>query len=357
MQADLDRAVTPPAITGAVLALRQPHRIQFDGASGRVGLRNANATQPNARFRAGSITKLFTAVLVLQLVDEGRIALSDSLPALWPEIAKNAPHADDITLERLLNHTSGLTDFASQPGFLAAVRTDPHRHWEPEELVAIALAAGPVHPPGGDWYYASTNYVILGSIAERASGLSLPELLHTKITRPLGLTNTTYPSDQRLDAPYLGGAQDTDADGDLDDVTDWDPSYAGAAGTVITTSADLCAFLSALMHGTLLRAPTLERMLQPVPTDREGAGYGLGITVLGDELYGHAGLLPGYTAGAFIHRDADVSVALCLNAGDEANAGLSLLLRAFDEVGVELSPRAEAALRTANFPIDALVAR
>ena len=132
------------------------------------------------RFRIGSITKTFVAALVLHLVEDGRLTLGDSVERWLPDLL---PDGRSITVRELLSHTSGLFDYVEDERVLR----NTGRRWMPKELVAVAAAHSREHPPGGSFAYSSTNYILLGLIAERAGGATLERQLRARLFRPLGL--------------------------------------------------------------------------------------------------------------------------------------------------------------------------
>ena len=138
----------------------------------------------DARFRVGSITKTLVAALVLDLVQDGSLRLDDTVARWLPGLV---PQGTAITVKQLLRHTSGIADYVDDPRVLRA-----GTRWRPEELVRIAIAQGPAGKPGERFAYASTNYVVLGMVAERAGGAPLATLLTRRIFAPLRLRETRY---------------------------------------------------------------------------------------------------------------------------------------------------------------------
>src|SRR5438876_2447537 len=157
-------------------------------ARGVSVIRGQIPLSPDDRFRIGSITKTFVAVVVLQLVGEHRLRLDDTVERWLPGLV---PGGRRITVRELLEHTSGLADYPNDSGFLRRTLAQPRRHWEPGELVRVAVAMGPVARPGRRFIYGSTNYILLGMIAQRVAGTSLARQLRDRIFWPLGLQDTS----------------------------------------------------------------------------------------------------------------------------------------------------------------------
>jgi D-alanyl-D-alanine carboxypeptidase len=194
----------------------------------------------------------------------------------------------------LLNHTSGLFNYTegldlSPEGWLA----QRYRSWQPEELVALAVSHPPLFAPGTDWSYSNTNYVLLGMVIEAVTGRGYATEIRNRIIRPLHLRQTESPG-TRLDiaGPHAHGY--LPVDGSPVDVTRLNPSIAGAAGDLISSTADLNTFFKALLTGRLLRPAQLAEMQTTVA----GHGYGLGLEretlPCGTEVFGHGGDIFGY---------------------------------------------------------------
>jgi D-alanyl-D-alanine carboxypeptidase len=261
-------------------------------------------------FEIGSITKTFMATLTLHLVAERRLRLDDTVQRWLPGVV---PNGDHVTVKMLLNHTSGLFNYTNDPALLQAVSTDPGRVFSPRQLVALATSHAPDFAPGTSWGYSNTNYVLVGMILQAVTGVAPRDLLRSRITVPLHLTRT-YLADQAPvgDRPrslhgYL--LQDgADGTAEYHDVSGVSLSWASTAGAVISTTADLDRFFSALLGGRLLPAAQLKEMETTVTVpDTDGkVGYGLGLlrsdTVCGT-VWGHDGVTLGHLSEALFTVD------------------------------------------------------
>ena len=293
---------------------------------GRVPLR------AHDRFRIGSITKTFVAVVVLQLVDEHRLGLNDTLERWLPGLV---PSGRRITVRQLLAHTSGLADYADDPDFIRRTVAQPRRQWTPRELVGVALAEGPVARPGERFAYASTNYVLLGMVVERVTGTSLERQLHRRIFAPLRLEDTIFAPDLRNSGRYAHGYAPSEHDGivgslatarDRSTVT---TSWAWAAGSIVSTASDLSRFFGVLLQGRLL-PPRLLELMRPAPGSRYGLGLAAFHTPCGTAI-GHTGALLGTVSAAWSSRDGRRRVVAMSNSfplSPSAGAALRRLLDA-----------------------------
>jgi D-alanyl-D-alanine carboxypeptidase len=340
------RAVTaaaPYAGVGQVL-----HRLTTeDGApgalaevsdtNGRTVLMSGPADQatgapmaPGSRFRIGSMTKMFVATVVLQLVAEHRVALDAPVDRYLPGVIRgNGNDGREITVRELLQHTSGLPDYLD---YLSPqeVLANPLAHYDPQQLLGIALAHPPLFRPGTSWSYSNTNYVVAGMLIERVTGHPYGEEIQRRIIRPLGLRGTSVPGDEPvIPGPHPRGYARPESSG-LVDVTRFNPSVAGASGAMISTGTDMNRFLGALLGGHLLPPAELRAMMTTRPTgDPSGSAYGLGLqsTPLpcGGRYWGHDGGILGFEtmSGATTDgRQATVMVNLDPGGTDAQNTDL-----------------------------------
>ncbi|MFF2544599.1 serine hydrolase domain-containing protein [Kitasatospora sp. NPDC058063] len=287
----------PGYATSALAAVRQDGRVVWRNATGVAELATGAPADPRGSFRIGSATKPFVATTLLQLVGEHRLDLDDRLECLLPGVV---PNSTAITVRQLLNHTSGVADYTQdqafdfrRPQWLDGGR---FRHYGLQDLVDIANRYPSAFPPGRDWQYSNTNYILIGMIIEKLTGHSWNEEVTRRIIRPLGLTGTWMPGD----SPFLPGRYAHGyykADTGPVDVTLFNPSMAGPSGAGVSTTADLTAFLDALLGGRLLRPAELAAM-QQTTANGEGRSYGLGLQRLDTpcgSFWGHAGGIPGYS--------------------------------------------------------------
>ncbi len=279
--------------------------------SGVSDLRTKRAVGPGDRFRIGSLAKPYVATVVMQLAEEGKLDLEDTVERWKPGMV---PNGAAISVRRLMNHTSGLADYAevSQEVNAPYFKGDLGHVWTPRQLVRIAAAAGPLFKPGADVHYSNTNYTLLGLIVERASGNSLEHELRTRIFEPLKLTRTSFATDGKLTAPYARGY--LVGQGEPLDVTELYPYYWGA-GNLVADANDVARFYRALLGGELVSSASLAQMRKLVmQTAKRGQGLGL----VGDEnrcgkFYGHDGSVPGYFSDALV-MDSGRQVVFLVNS-------------------------------------------
>jgi D-alanyl-D-alanine carboxypeptidase len=304
---DSVNAILRTGTVGVVAQSTGPRGHRY-AAAGVADTTTGDRARPTDAFRTGSTTKTFVATVVLQLVGEGRLSLDDTVEQWLPGVVSgNGNDGGDITVRQLLQHTSGLFNYtadfpeiSSKEGFLA----DRYTTWTAPQLVAIAMRHAPDFAPGTSWGYSNTNYILAGMIITKVTGKSWQEEVTRRIIRPLDLRRTLAP----VTSPHIPGrhlkAYSSFGSGAAIDVTEFNPSAADSAGAMISTTADLTRFLTALMNGRLLRPAQLAEMKDTVPTTGfgpiwAGARYGLGLMWIplscGGGYYSHAGDVPGYS--------------------------------------------------------------
>jgi D-alanyl-D-alanine carboxypeptidase len=284
-------------VPGAIIHINYPAQGAWTATMGTGNLATGAPIRVNSHMRIGSITKTFTATVILQLVEEGKLGLNDPVSKYFPEV----PNGSHITLREVLNMTSGLFDYTEDEGFWKTLFAHPDKVWDPWELLTIAFQHQAYFAPGQSLHYSSTNYILLGLLIEQITHLPVEKVFQQRIFRPLDMENTLLPplSSAAIPTPHpLGYAFVTSNAAAPVDVTSWNPSWGWTSGSAISTLHDLKIWAKALATGTLLSAATQKERLSWVRWP--GAtwlghflGYGLGIADFGG-MIGHNGGLPGF---------------------------------------------------------------
>ncbi|WP_431775712.1 serine hydrolase domain-containing protein [Streptomyces cucumeris] len=313
------------------------------GVSGVHDLKTGRPADPAARFRAGSVTKVFTAAVALQLAAEGRIDLDRTARSYLPDLIPAT--YGRVTVRQLLNHTHGIPA-ADLPGDTVeewyANRFRIHR---PEDMVRSATAKKREFRPGTAQHYLNIGYTIAGLVIERVTGDSYEHQVARRVLRPLGLRDTSFPgTDPRIAGPHNHGYQRMrldDGTTGLRDVSVWGATDGWAAGDLISTTADLQHFTRALFAGRVVRGPLLEEMftLPKVKDATSGApaAYSAGLSMKrlgGREVWGKTGGRWGYNAAVAATRDGSRTLVYSVNStdakGQDMNGvAMNLMIAAF----------------------------
>jgi D-alanyl-D-alanine carboxypeptidase len=310
-------------------------------AAGSADVRRDVPISSRDRFRIGSVTKSFTATVVLKLVAQGKIGLGDSVQKWLPGLVPNGKH---ITVRELLNHTSGLADYCSVPPDSTLCTPSPaemgHR-WRPRLLVKIATSGQVTFPPGQGWSYTNTGYILLGLIVQKVTGKPLGAAYQSKIFGPVGLHATGFPTGTAIAGPHSQGYDVMSAPGWPADVTGTSPTIAWSAGGIVSSPSDLATFMRALLGGRLLAPRLMGQMKRATPGSLtgpsafEGGGvgsYGLGLVHFtwsaACGVWGHLGDFPGFHTMALSTGDGTRGAAIYVNADSLAAPGALATLQA-----------------------------
>jgi D-alanyl-D-alanine carboxypeptidase len=255
-------------------------------------------------FGIGSNTKLFTGVLLLKLVEQGRIRLEDSLHRYLPSYQNIDPN---ITIRQLLNHTSGLDDVTAVAGYPDSILSNPNRIFKTGEL--ISWAGPPLFAPGTSWNYCNTNYLLAGMVAERVTGISYGQLLRDSILKPLNLDSTFLDVHDSVlftvAHPWQAGTDNSVVPRKALNSAAW------AAGAMYSTSGEMLQWYTALMGGKVLNPSSLKDM-----TTFVGSGsYGIGIartSVNGRTIWQHGGTIWGGYNSSMMYDSASGTVVCVL---------------------------------------------
>ncbi|MEJ3745616.1 serine hydrolase domain-containing protein [Actinomycetes bacterium KLBMP 9797] len=279
-------------------------------------LRTHEPPRPSGQFRIGSVTKSFTATLVLSLAADERIHLDAPIDRYLPGVL---PYSEPITVRQLLQHRSGLFDYGTvlwaTPELVARSR---HRDYAPAELVRIATRKPLPFAPGSEFLYSNTDYVVLGMLVEKVTGDSYARQLSQRVLEPAGLRHTYPPGhDPRLRRPSARGYEAVHSSTRLTDLTTYNMSVAWASGDIVSTTHDLNRFYSALLGGNLVPRTLLHQM-QQTEAAFPGFEYGLGlgyIEMCGQQVWGHVGGVPGYGTYSFISPQNARQITISVNRG------------------------------------------
>ncbi|MEU5764344.1 serine hydrolase domain-containing protein [Streptomyces asoensis] len=311
----LARQLVEEGVPGVIVRVDDGHGRPVEIAEQAAWTRKDHRLRADDEVREASSTKTVMATLVLQLVAEHRLALTDPVGKWLPGQVRNG---GAITLRMLLNHTSGLFDYTEDPALVPALTGWDTHVWTSREILSLVSGHPALFEPGAEWSYSNTNYIAIGAVLEKATGKSLAALVRERIAEPLGLRHTFYATGSAWPGRHAHGYEPDAAHmppnvpeefrnyagprhDDHVDVTGDYVTADGADAAVVSTAGDWSRFYGALMSGRLLPAAQLAEMRTTVPEggpdDPEELGYGLGIerakTPCGT-VWDHVGVVPGY---------------------------------------------------------------
>ncbi|WP_394759084.1 serine hydrolase domain-containing protein [Flavobacterium sp.] len=282
------------------VCIREAGNIVFEKAYGFSDVENNIKANKSTKYKIGSITKTFTAVMIMQLVEERKLKLDTKLAKFYPQIS----NADKITIHDLLHHRTGILDFIN-----GDTTVNVYQKVSKQEMISKITAYKPVFEPNSKFEYSNSNYYILGRILEDVSKKDYETNLTERIINKLQLHNTSITSSDSESKSYSY----TDKKWTVN--KEWDMSQAFGAGNISSTTADLTFFLDAIFNGKLVKKTTVEEMIKL----EQSYGKGLVTFPFGErKFYGHTGGIEGFRAVAGYYPTEKTGVSLIVN-GDNYN--------------------------------------
>ncbi|CAM3358308.1 serine hydrolase [Kibdelosporangium persicum] len=303
LQRRLNTLVQEDKFPGVTAAVRDRDGRTRHYTAGVGNLAGRTPVPRNGQIRMGSNTKMFTAVVVLQLVGERRISLDDPVEKYLPNVVRaEGVDGRTITIRQLLQHTSGLADYDQK--LMSDLFAALHQYYEPRELVDVALGEKP-DAAHGQWSYSNTNFILAGLVVQKVTGRPVGEEITNRVINRIGLRDTYWPGvgEQAIRGRHPHGYLAMKRGDAWTDVSESETSAAWAAGALVGTPVDLNTFMTALVTGKLLEPEQLKEMQKTIPSpgfDLTGqARYGLGLATFalscGGFAWTHGGLAVGYS--------------------------------------------------------------
>jgi len=333
LTARLDKAVEDvrkeAGIPGVIVGLWMPGRGNYVRATGVADTATGEPMTTGPYMRIGSETKTFTVTALLKLVDERRVRLDDPIS----KYVEGVPGGRRITLRHLAEMRSGLFPYSADPAFAQDLLSDPSRSFTPQEVLAYGYKHPNTFKPGKQFQYSNSNLILLGLVVEKVSGHRLADFIDRRVLRPAQLRHTLFPEGAEFPEPHAHGYTNQTLSGQVEDSTDWNPSWAWAAGSMISDLRDLRRWARVVATGTLLSPQTQKERLTFLPTGFPGTGYGLGI-FNSDGWIGHNGSIPGYESVTVYLPSKKATLVLLLNTDipHEGQEPSSLLARAITAI-------------------------
>lgn len=279
------------------IAIQESDKVVFEKSYGFADVKNKIKADASTRYKIGSITKMFTSVVIFQLVEEKKLALDTKLSKFFPSI-KNS---ENISIENLLEHSSGIYSFTNDADYKEYAKSPKTR----AELMKKIKAGNPVFEPGESAEYSNSNFVLLGWIIEDLTKKTYAENIKTRIIQKAGLKNTGFASEIKNEAISYHSNGKTWEEADKEDM-----SIPGGAGAILSNASDLTKFINALYSGKLISQPSLLTM---TATEK---GYGKGILTMpfGErKFFGHTGGIEDFTSTLGYYPKEKFAVSLLDN--------------------------------------------
>lgn len=322
-QALLDEIVGK-GVVGITMSVFHPETGMWLGASGKADLHNNVAMKPCNISRVGSTVKMFTAVTVLKLADEGKLNLDDKISVhLQGDMIDKIENADIATIWQLLNHSSGIFNYIQNLQFQTASLNDLPREWHTEDLLKYAYNKKAYFKPDEDVRYSNTGYILLGLLIEKIEGKPFYKVFEEKIFKPLNLTMTQFAAENPVPNGIVRGYVDFYSNLQVIESTyfsGWD--YYTADGGLISNPYDMSVFFQALMNGKILKNSTLNKMLSwKIPKEQSSyffpISYGMGIFKIETPkgiAYMHSGDAIGYYANMLYFPSDKTTIVYAVNS-------------------------------------------
>lgn len=321
--ASLIRSEYPDSEPGACVLIAKNGKPAFREAFGMANLELGVAMRPDMVFEIGSMTKQFTAVAILMLLEEGKLSLTDEITRFLPDYPT---HGHSITLHHLLTHTSGIRSYTGMEEWQPLWRKDLH----PEELIDVFKDQPMDFAPGEKYLYNNSAYVILGYVIEKASGRSYADFLENRIFKPLKMENSCYGSHSRLVNKRAAGYS-REGEG-FRNAEYLSMTHPYAAGAILSNVDDLLKWQNALKNNILLREETLRKAFTGYTLNNGKPihyGYGWMLNeIKGSPTLEHGGGIFGYTTNGIWLPDEDVYVVMLTNRDDQPPSDISTRLAA-----------------------------
>jgi D-alanyl-D-alanine carboxypeptidase len=323
---------------GAAILVARGDTVLFRAARGEANVETHTPLRPDSVFRIGSITKQFTAAGLLTLVEARRVNLDDPLSRYLPDY----PNGENITLLQLLNHTSGVRNYSSLPGFVdGAIREDVTT----TQIIATFKDEPPDFAPGAQWAYSNSGYVLIGAVIEAVTGMPWHAYLEQTFFEPLGMTHTGYGHDPRFARQLVSGyAYEGET---LVPMRPMSMTQPHAAGALVSNVDDLLIWNRALHEGRVLRNPLYTQMITPAGPAAQSR-YGFGIftdTIRGLAGLGHGGHIFGFMSELSYLPGEDITIVVLEN--DDARNGIEQA----DQIGRRLTAIALGAPYPSRTPV------
>lgn len=337
------RRYVAQGLPALILQVSVADDLRWMGIEGYANLETQTPPSADQHTFIASITKTFTSAAILRLAEQGKINLDDTLETVLP--GTQIVNSQIVTIRQLLSMTGGLFDPIGELTF-AELISDPIQFWKPEILISRMAGRQPIFEPGEKYKYQNMNFILLGVMIEKITGLPAAEVIRDLVFQPLNLNQTFFLYEQKFTGQTMQGYLDQDGDGELEPIFPYDQAIAYTAGGIVTTLDDLTTWVRNLYKGKLLSPSTMQELFGFVATENSSYQYGLGVmrcqynsslvkhpfTTLG-----HDGATTGHLSNAVYIPEIDASIVYLANidSGQPAAANLSNIIMDIVQIMME----------------------
>jgi D-alanyl-D-alanine carboxypeptidase len=297
-------------VPGAAILVAEGDKVVLEKGYGLASLELGVPIAPDMVFRIGSVTKQFTAVAILMLVEQGKLRLDQKISEILPDYPK--AQGEQVSVEQLLNHTGGIPNYTDDAEFWKISK----EKLEPVRMLALFADKPLAFKPGEQWAYSNSGYFVLGLILEKVSGESYRSFIEKHLLAPAGMKATLYDDPEKLVPRRASGYQPM-PDGSFAPAPYIDMSGPYSAGALISTLGDLHRWNLALLEGKLIRHESLEKAWSPLPlAGGKKNAYGFGWNVgkfEGQRMVSHGGGIPGFMCMMYFLPEKKMTVAVLSN--------------------------------------------
>lgn len=323
-------------IPGLNLSIVYKDGKQQNYSFGYADIQNKNELNSEHVMFSGSIGKTYAVAIIMQLAEAGDIQIGDKIQDYFPETEwlEKLPNINDITIEMLLQHTSGLSRYVFQEGFWDLVIDFPDKVWTYEDRLSFVFNTDPVHEAGKGWGYSDTNYILLGMLIEKITGSYYYDEVRNRILVPSKLTSTYSADTRKINNLCVGYSKPNELFSMPTEIVVngeciFNPQFEWTGGGVACTTSDLAKWAKIYYESILFSKESLKQMITPNKNGElsDNLSYGMGSfvyhTKLGD-MYGHSGTFPGYKSIFVYHPQLEIAIALQINC-DYATEKMSMV--------------------------------
>ncbi|WP_088331877.1 serine hydrolase [Lacimicrobium sp. SS2-24] len=308
LQTELDESFKRlKGVPGVAIAVDTPDQGNIFAGTGTGNTQTGEAVQAQQRFRVASISKFYTAALVMKLQELGYLQIDDLVSQHL--VVPGLPHGDSMTIRQLMDHSAGVYDHINGTNdFWSIALADPYKVWSDNEIMQYAVDNGPVHTPGSQYSYSNTGSYLLGLVVESVTGMPLSSALSFHMLEPLQLTQSFMDDWSNPGSPISQLAEN-------DRAYEFHKTGIMAAGAVVANSGDVASMARGVLGGQYLSTTSVTQMTSP---SANNSGYGLSTYIwdaatYGYLHYGHTGTLSGYKSIVMYVPEFDVSIAILSN--------------------------------------------